>query len=116
MAAFDWSLLQETSNFAAYGDLDWFDCDKMMYNYDEVQRAADRIERMWEKRIFDPCDSVKDPERVRQIFRLYPHHITQLCNLLRVDLEHKTKRNNPLSVCQQVCTALLYYGTGKYRF
>ena len=104
---------QEFSTFGVYGDLDWFDADKMIYDYDDVQRATARIERMWEERVDNPCEEIVDPELVRKIFRFYPLQIKQICKLLQSDLEPKTKRNNALSVPLKVCTALLYYGSGK---
>ena len=45
-------------------------------------------------------------------FRFLPHTIGDIC-LLGDALEHKTKRNNPLTVVQQVTTALYFFASGK---
>ena len=116
MDALGWEMWQEPSYFAAFGHLDWFNAEKKLYDYDEVQVAAGRIEKLWENRVENPAMSVKNPEQVRNIFRFYPHQIKQICELLQVDLEPKTKRSNPISVPLQVCTALQYYATGKLIF
>ena len=47
---------------------------------------------MYERRV-NPLDSIEDPERIKEIFRLYPHRIIQLVELLKPELEHNTKRN-----------------------
>lgn len=103
--------LNETSYFNAFNDLAVFDVQRNMYNYGSVRKYFKRLERMYEERT-NPLDSVEDPVQIRQIFRLWPHEIIQLVELLKPDLERRTKRNNSLSVLTQVCTALLYYGTG----
>ena len=101
----------ESSYFNACNDLSVFNVQRSMYNYGSVRKYFKRLERMYEQRT-NPLDSVEDPVQIRQIFRLWPHEIIQLVELLKPDLECHTKCNNSLSVLTQVCTALLYYGTG----
>ena len=114
-SVFSAAFSQESSFWSVFGDLNKFDVQKNMYNYRTVRKYFKRLERMYERRV-NLLDSIEDPEKIKEIFRLYPHRISQLVELLKPELECNTKRNNSLSVLTQVCTALYYYGSGKFLF
>ena len=48
-------------------------------------------------------------------YRLPRRCILDLCEVLRVDLERPTRRNNALTVSQQVLVALRFYATGSFQ-
>ena len=106
---------QESSFWSAFGDINKFDVQRNMYNYGTVRKYFKRLQRMYERRV-NPLDSIKDPEKIKEIFRLYPHRIIQLAELLKRGLECNTKCNNSLSVLTQVGTVLYYYGSGRFLF
>ena len=83
-----------------------------MYNYGLIEKQMKRLEHLYAERV-NPIDSLPDPDEVKNWFRFLPHRIIEICDLLEPQLKHKTRRNNPLSVLTQVCTTLLYYGSGK---
>ena len=102
---------QFTSYWSLFGDLKIFNIQRQMYDYDCIKKQMKRLERLYENRV-NPLDSLEDPDNIKSRFRLLPHRIIDICNLLEPSLKPKSNRNNPLSVLTQVCTALLYYGTG----
>lgn len=110
---FDAAFCGDVPDFWHLNDMKIFDVNRQMYDYDEVASAVKRIQRLYEKRP-NPMDSVHSPEQIREMFRFFPEHIVQLCELLEEDLKPKTKRNNSIDVVTQVCTALHYFGTGKH--
>ena len=109
----DPAFANENPDFWALNDLQIFDINRQMYDFDEVATATKRIQRLYEKRP-NPMDSVHSPSQIRDMFRFYPEQIVQLCELLEEDLKPRTKRNNSISVVTHVCTALHYFGTGKH--
>ena len=100
------------SHWSAFGDLKLFDIKRQLYNYGPIQKQMKRLECMYKERV-NPIDSLLDPNEVKSCFRFLPHRIIELCDLLEPYLQHKMRRNNPISVLTQVCTTLLYYGSGK---
>ena len=114
-SVFSAAFSQESSFWSVFGDLNKFDVQKNMYNYGTVRKYFKRLERMYERRV-NPLGSIEDLEKIKEIFRLYPHRIIQLVELLKPELECNTKCNNSLSVLTQVCTALYYYRSVKLLF
>ena len=102
---------QFTSYLSLFGDLKIFNIQRQMYNYDCIKKQMKRLQRLYENRV-NPFDSLEDPDNIKSRFRLLPHRIIDICNLLEPSLKTKSNRNNPLSILTQVCTALIYYGTG----
>ena len=77
----------ETSFWRAFGDLKKLDVERNMYNIIMVVRKYfKRLEQMYKGRV-NPLDSIEDPEKIKDIFRLYPHRIIILVELLKPDLE-----------------------------
>ena len=83
-----------------------------MYDFDDQCRLDLIRQRLFKDRQ-NPLECLA-PAEVRQKFRFFPHTIMQICELLNDKLKHGCKRSNPLTVLQQVCVALLYYGSGIY--
>ena len=63
----------ETSFWSTFGDVRKLDVQRNMYNYSTVRKYFKRLERMYERR-FNPLDSIEDPEKIKDIFRLYSHN------------------------------------------
>ena len=84
-------------------------CDSM-YDFDDEARSSLRHHRVFKDRE-NPLESLS-PAEVRRKFHFYPHTVLQICALLNDRFKHSCKRSNPLTVLQQVCAALLYYGSG----
>ena len=76
----------ESSFWSAFGDVKKLDVQRNMYNYSTVRKYFKRLERMYERRV-NPLDSIEDPEEIKDIFRVHPHRIIQLVELLKPDLE-----------------------------
>ena len=53
-------------------------------------------------------------EELRSRYRFGLESIIYITNLLEASLRRKTKRNNPLSVLQQVLIALRFYASGSF--
>ena len=114
-SVFSTTFSQESSFWSAFGDINKFDVQRNMYNYRTVRKYFNRLERMYERRV-NLLDSIEDPEKIKEIFRLYTHRIIQLIELFKPELECNTKLKNSLRVLTQVCIALYYYGSGKFLF
>ena len=76
----------ETSFWSDFGDIKKLDVQRNMYNDGTVRKYFKMLEKMYERRV-NPLDSIEDPEKIKDIFRLYPHRIIQLVKLLKPDLE-----------------------------
>ena len=76
----------ESSFWSAFGNLKKLDVQRNMYKYGTVRKYFKGLERMYERKV-NPLDSIDDPEKIKDIFRLYPHRIIQLVELLKPDLE-----------------------------
>lgn len=55
-----------------------------------------------------------DDDYIISRYRLDRDLILRVCELVRLDVEKKTKRNHALSVSSQVLTELRYYATGSF--
>ena len=90
-SVFSVAFSQESSFWSEFGDLNKFDVQKNMYNYGTVRKYFKRLERMYERRVY-LLDSIEDPEKIKEIFRLYPHRIISAGRAVkaRVGMQHKT--------------------------
>ena len=103
---------QFTSYWSLFGDLKISNVQRQMYDYDSIKKQMKRLERLYANRV-NLLDSLEDPDNIKSRFRLLPHRIINICDLLEPSLKPKIMRNNPLSVLTQVCTAVPYYGKSK---
>ena len=62
----------ETSSWSTFGNVKKLDVQRNMYNYGTVRKYFKRPERMYQ-RMFNPLDSIEDPQKIKDFFRLYPH-------------------------------------------
>ena len=105
-------LISYSASWPVFNALEHIQSDQLRYGHETQEyKALLGAERKWRDRC-DPFDGMTALE-VKQNFCFFPHHIDELCQLLKDQLEHKSKRGNPFTVKQQVCIALYFFGKGK---
>lgn len=99
-----WPVLDSLEKFKPrYKYYSWADLD---------YRKCLRRERLLHDRE-DPFTGLS-PDEIKMKYKFFPHTIMDILRLVSKDLQRPSKKNNPLTPKQVVCTALFVLGNGKW--
>lgn len=104
--------LSESANWMLLDSFEGWSDDAARYQWADFAFRQDlRRQRIWKDRQ-DPFADLT-PQEIRAKYKFCPETIMDMCSFF-ADLHHDVKRQNPLTVKQQLCVALYFFTRGKH--